>query len=236
MAYILYDFFPLNAQDFVKCDLREAFGVREAVDITAEQVNRVHDHNRPPQLRVDFFAYMPTGEVIRFHPGHKSAQDAKPHHMLPYSCLFRYVDAYEHGVGHALHRIPPGFVTGGGASQPVASSSVDQPGVLAFQQAHSKDMHVYDIQHCTWKKFWQVIQDFDYADQSEIDITDGAFYPWWLWLSTAGNIQQVTRDGVSSVRLSLFEDKRCIIISSLVCHYRVFRDPRSMKMVIEKVK
>ena len=97
-------------------------------------------------------------------------------------------------------------------------------------------MHVCDIQHCTWKKFWQVIQDFDYADQYEIDITDGAFYPWWLWLSTAGNTQQVTLDGVSSVRLSLCDDKRCIVISSPVCHYRVFPDPRSMKTVFEKVK
>ena len=85
------------------------------------------------------------------------------------------------------------------------------------------------------EKLWKVIQDFDYADQSEIDITDGAFYPWWLWLSTAGGIREVILDGVSCVRLSLFEETRCIIISSPVRHYRVFQDARSRTMVIEKI-
>ena len=81
--------------------------------VVAEKVLRVPDSNRPPHCRVDFFCYMPTGEVVRYHP-----HSLQPHSMPPRCKLFDAGLARSVGVGAALHLQPPRLVAYSGATQP----------------------------------------------------------------------------------------------------------------------
>ena len=125
LACQLYDFLPLPDYAIAECDLKGALQVNDAMFVAAERINRVIDHNRLPQQRVDLLAYMATGEVIRFHPGSSPRQDAKPHRMATGSCLLSFDDAAAFGVGQALHRMPVDLLYGSGASaQQMAQLSI----------------------------------------------------------------------------------------------------------------
>ena len=125
---------------------------------------------------MDFFVYMPTGEVQRYHPGASAAQDATPQVMRLGSPLFHFDVAKETGVGSAMHTFPPGFQE----LVPAPSrGSYDDSEVVAFAMKHLDLLSTYDMQRNSTKK---LIQAAVTIPGLRGDITDGKLFPWWLSL------------------------------------------------------
>ena len=93
LAYELYGHLPLS--DIALCNdgLKQKLNIPDALFVAAEMIPRIPDHNRGGRNRIDFFAYMPSGEVFRFHPGHKAKDDAQVQRMTRESHLFDFADA-----------------------------------------------------------------------------------------------------------------------------------------------
>ena len=109
---------PLPASAFVNVDLGRRLAASPLLIVVAEKVLRVPDTNRPPHCRIDFFCYMPTGEVVRYHSGCSPQADMKPHTMRWGCNLFDAALARSRGVGAALHLRPPRLGASSGAAQP----------------------------------------------------------------------------------------------------------------------
>ena len=224
----LYDYLPLPISVIASVDVEKELCLQDAVMVTAERVNRIYDHNRPPKLRVDIFAYLVSGEVVRYHPGRNRKADAQPHRMSFPSCLYCLEDALTRGVGQSLHVKPPGAVDFyGGASQPAV------PVLLA--QMHILDVNTYDKQMCGWTHFWKFVIGLNFNGSTEIDITAGEHYPWWLFLSSNGAIRDVIQHGVTRIRVSFYEGHRCIFVTNDRGDYRVFQHPVFKRIAVEEV-
>ena len=196
--------------------------------VTLEAVNRIHDHKRPPKLRVDVFAYFDTGEVVRFHPGATQKKTAQPHRMSYPSSLYYLSDAVLQGVGQSLHVKPPGAIDSCvGASQPA------DPVMLA--QMHTMDFSGYDMQMCAWCHCSKFMAALDFNGSQEVDITAGEQYPWWLLVSAAGAIRDVIQRGVKRIRVTLHKGQRCILVTNNRGDYRVFEDPATKRIAVEEV-
>ena len=139
LACTLASHLPLPASAFVNFDLgrtlSDATSSHEPL-VVAEKVLRVPDSNRPPHCRVDFFCYMPTGEVVRYHP-----YSMQPHSMPPGCNLFDAGLARSVGVGAALHLQPPRLVAYSSATQPGDL----QPGELLVTRQDMTALCTYDI-------------------------------------------------------------------------------------------
>ena len=94
LAYELEKYLPLPASAFVRFDLGNHLTGSQPLAVVAEKVHRVPDDNRPPNVRIDFFCYMPDGEVWRYHP------TSMQRHVMRWGCtLFNVDSASLHGVG-----------------------------------------------------------------------------------------------------------------------------------------
>ena len=71
LAYQHDAWLPLTDSDLCNGSLKEWLNITDALFVTAERIPKVFDHNRW-QIRVDVFAYMPLGAVIRYHSGKQS--------------------------------------------------------------------------------------------------------------------------------------------------------------------
>lgn len=198
----LYDFLPLPADSLASVDLKQELGVAHAVLLVAERVNRVNDHNRHPQERVDFFAYFDNGHVVRFHPGRTPAASAKPHDMPAGSSLYRWSDAARFGVGSALHRHPPTIALLGDAHQlaPPAEGAAQAtlpPRTVMATPDHLREVNPYDAQAHGWRTLQRYLDNF--AGSDFVDLTAGDLYPWWLPLANTGANRDLVQDGVLHV-------------------------------------
>jgi len=221
LAYALAEYLPLRASDFVNFDLGSHLSESSPVAVVAEKVARVLDNNRPPYCRIDFFCYMPTGEVVRCHPGSSRQGDMKPHTMLPGCNLFDAASARSVGVGATLHQRPPRLV---------ASSGAPQPGGLLCTREDMTALCVYDIQQTSWKRVHQKLRELGHEDQ-ELDWSNGGHFPWWVWLANVGWMQNVANDGITRVRLSVSDGFRCVIVDSVRGTYRISADHNGKPIV-----
>jgi len=124
----------LLSSALLRCSL---LNIADALFVAAERIASVQDHNRPRYNRVDFFAYMPSGEIFRYHPGRNAQQDARVHRMRFDSQILLKEVAEQTGVGGALRKRPPGFI---------AISGAPQLGHIAVTPAHLWEVSTYDIQ------------------------------------------------------------------------------------------
>ena len=141
LAYTLHSHLPLPASAFVNFDLGAVLSASPPLVVVAEKVLRVPDSNRPPHCRIDLFCYMPTGEVVRYHPGRAREGGMKPHSMPPGCNLFDADLARSIGVGAALHLRPPQLVEYSRAAQPGGL----QPGGLLCTRQDMEALCRYDI-------------------------------------------------------------------------------------------
>ena len=189
-AYSLADYLPLPIQAFVDSDIARvldaASGDVEAV--VAERIPRVPDNNRPPACRVDFFVYCRNGNVIRHHPGRTPGTSMHPHSMPSGSALFSLAQAKEIGVGASLHLRPPGRAADAGAPQ---------PGVVLCTLADVDKCCPYDVQMVTWRRVRDCLQRRQ--EETEVDISDGHLFPWWLMLGGTGRQRRLLDTGVTRV-------------------------------------
>ncbi len=170
-ALRLYHFLPLPDYAIADCDLKAAFQVEQSVALVAERVNRVPHRGA---LRVDFFAYMRNGDVIRFHPGPPGTPDAPAHVMRPNAGHYVFEDAQAMGVGAALHRSPPQLVRPVGLHQPGGpdfAASADDLAEVCDADARAYGGNLVD-------KILSM-----YGPYEKSDVTDGADFPWWLVLA-----------------------------------------------------
>ena len=213
LAYELYDHLPLPDRALCNDSLKQKLNISDALFVAAEMIPRIPDHNRAGLNRVDLFAYMPTGEVFRFHPGHKAKDDAHVHRMRNDSQLFDYAHAAAQGVGNALHAAPPGFLVTAGAAQ---------PGVFAVTPAHLPEFNTYDVQGLGGQKLLPELTRI-LGDESVpfIDITRGATFPWWLTLASAAASIAVVAEGIVAVHVTKHNQKPVLIVYNTAGRVRV---------------
>ena len=209
LAYELEKYLPLPASAFVSFDLGNHLTGSQPLAVVAEKVLRVRDSNRPPHVRIDFFCYMPDGDVERHHPC-----SMQPHVMRWGCTLFNADSAYLHGVGAALHTRPPRLE---------ASPGAFQPGDPLVIREDMNAMCVYDIQQTNWKRVYQKLLELGDEDQ-ELEWSNGEDFPWWVWLANVGWMRNVSNDGITGVRLSVAGGFRCVIVDSLRETYRISAD------------
>jgi hypothetical protein len=194
--------------------LAEWLNIGDALFVAAERIPRVSDGNRGGHDRVDFFAYMPSGEVFRFHPGRNTKEDAHPHRMRLDSLLFKFQTAAASGVGSALHAVPPGFVPYAGAPQPgVPYAGAPQPGVFAVTAAMLNEPSRHDVQCCSGKKLFRALA-IHHQPGCEVDIAGGDVFPWWLALKSSVAGQDAIGGGIFRVLLSTHEGKPALLLEN----------------------
>ena len=220
-AYQLEQYLPLPASAFVRFDLGNHLTGSQPLAVVAEKVLRLRDSNRPTYVRIEFFCYMPDGDVERHHPGRSREGDMQPHVMRWGCTLFNADSAYSHGVGAALHMRPPRLE---------ASPGAPQPGDPLVIREDMNAMCVYDIQQTSWKRVHQKLRELGHEDQ-ELDWSNGEHFPWWLWLANTGQIRNVANDGISRVRLSVSDGFRCVIVDSVRGTYRIRADHNGKPIV-----
>ena len=209
LAYKLEKYLPLPASAFVRFDLGNHLTGSQPLAVVAEKVHRLRDSNRPTYVRIDFFCYMPDGDVERHHPC-----SMQPHVMRWGCTLFNADSAYLHGVGAALHTRPPRLE---------ASPGAPQPGDPLVIREDMNAMCVYDIQQTNWKRVYQKLLELGDEDQ-ELEWSNGEDFPWWVWLANVGWMRNVSNDGITGVRLSVAGGFRCVIVDSLRETYRISAD------------
>ena len=193
-AYSLVDYLPLPVQVFVDFDILPAFGAPgDAVQaVVAEKIPRVLDNNRAPSCRVDFFVYCLNGDVMRHHPGRDEQSSMRPHSMPSGSVLFSLAQAQEIGVGASLHLRPPGRAADAGASQ---------PGVVLCAREDVDKSCDYDVQMVSWRRVREIYLQ-PREEGTEVDISDGHLFPWWLLLGGAGKQRSLIDRGITRVVVS----------------------------------
>ena len=200
-AYSLADYLPLPVQAFVDFHILPTLGAtggagqpaEGAVEaVVAERIPRVPDNNRPPSCRVDFFVYCRNGDVIRYHPGRTARSTMHPHAMPSGSVLFSLAQAQEIGVGASLHLRPPGRAVDAGAPQ---------PGVVLCRRGDVDEICPYDVQMWSWRRVREILLQ-PTEEESEVDISDGHLFPWWLLLGGTGRVRSLLDRGVTRVVVS----------------------------------
>ena len=83
-----------------------------------------------------------------------------------------------------LHQTPPGLQRNGDASVP-AVDGAPQPVVLCSRE-DLFPVNAYDANMNGWQKLLQVLDTIEDTPDREIDWSDGAAFPWWLWLANNG--------------------------------------------------
>ena len=66
----------------------------------------------------------------------------------------------------------------------------------------------------------------------EVDWSDGQHFPWWLWLAITGKIRDVANDGISSVRLSVRNGFKCVVVESVQGTYDISAGYSNGKMIV----
>ena len=200
-----------SEDDLVKNgSLKKLLGVPEALFVTAEVIPRVAD--QADKDRVDFFAYLPSGEVHRYHPGSTPNRSAKPEVMRTGSHLFQFDVAASQGVGRALHLVPPGFAS-------ASSRGNDGEECAAFTLLHIDELSEYDMQRNSAYKLLQVavtrvpalIPPTSYGRwglKGDMDITDGTLTPWWLPIAASGRSIDIIGGGVFSVEVAITDNEK----------------------------
>ena len=222
------------------CDtafLLRSLGFRDGGTVAAvsvETVVRVMSSNHYDMPRVDIFVYWHDGAITRYHPGHRPSGNAKPHTMPRGTCLIRPGLLAQLGAGNALHLMPPGLVAlqyaGGGAPlaapQGAGTGGASQPTVL-FTRAQANLLHTYDVKMNGWNHARQFLQDRAIAEAPEQDLSDGDFYPWWLFLANTGKIAEVLTTGVYSFHVLQLPDacvlKQCFRVRTEANTFYIFR-------------
>ena len=113
-----------------------------------------------------------------------------PHGMPSGSVLFSLAQAQEIGVGASLHLRPPGRAADAGAPQ---------PGVVLCTRGDVDESCPYDVQMVSWRRVREKLLQLT-EEETQVDISDGHLFPWWLLLGNAGRRKRPLLDrGVTHV-------------------------------------
>jgi len=161
------------------CDLSSLAAPQGSV-VVAEKIPRLPDINMAPRCRVDFFVYHPNGDVLRYHPFRKArGRKLEPHVMRNGCSLFLKAAAATYGVGEALHRMPPAWVEH-------LNSLAPPPGAfpkLAVRRPHMAEIFRYDMSQWGYWRPLELILGAIPEDMCPVDLTDGHYFPWWVWIA-----------------------------------------------------
>ena len=219
-AYALSKHLPLRADTLTTLDLATDFGEEGAI-VVAEKVSRVPDPNRGGDSRVDFFCYKANGDVVRHHPGRCAKQDMRPHRMPWGSVLFDRAAASSAGVGSALHARPPGLLG-------VATCTA---GTVLADRAAMSELCPFDVKSVNWKLVREALRVLPSEDHT-VDWSDGALFPWWVWLANTGTLRDVVNNGVRSVHLEVRNGEKSVVVRSVAGEFRLWQDARYGKLVV----
>ena len=107
----LFEYLPFLLSDILgQHTIRSSLAATQGSVVVAEKIPRVPDLMNAPRCLVGFFVYYPNGDVVRCHPNREEHMRVDKHVMKIGSSLFSLATARAHGVGQALHRIPPAWV------------------------------------------------------------------------------------------------------------------------------
>ena len=83
-----------------------------------------------------------------------------------------------------------------------------------------------------WRQVRDKLAELGDEDQ-EVDWSDGQHFPWWLWLANTGKMRDVANVGISSVRLSVGNGFKCVVVVSVQGTYYLSMDPAHGKMIVK---
>ena len=115
-----------------------------------------------------------------------------PHSMPSGSVLFSLAQAQNSGVGASLHLRPPGRAADAGAPQ---------PGVMLCTRGDVDQSCPYDVQMVTWRRVREIFLQ-PREEETQVDISDGHLFPWWLLLGGTGRQRTLLNRGVTRVVVS----------------------------------
>ena len=225
LAYELHDFLPLPDTAFCVDGLKDVLNMPHAVCIAAERVHRVPDLNRNGMLRVDFFCYMPDGHVCRKHHGRSKPQDALDHWMPLTAGLYDLTVASQHGVGQAMHRVPPVVALAQGAPQ--------GSGTVVLAGLHLNAFSVFDRTHWTWHRLQEVLQKLLHSHHP-LDITLGEQAPWWLFIAQTLSLREIVQGGITQVVADLEYQKVILMITTVDGHWRIWYCPNGRQLKTQR--
>ena len=237
----LYEYLPLLCSRFCNFDLATELGEDGAL-VVAEKVARIPDGNRAPQVRVDFFCYHDSGDVVRHHPGRTKAQSGQPHRMSPRSVLFRKATAWRLGVGAALHAEPPGVLrdahhergTDADAGQLGAAADTARAlefGALLATRQDMDEIYKFDVNMLNWKVAREKLAGPPDDDRT-VDWSDGVSFPWWVWLANTGQYRDVVNEGVRAVGVEVKDEVKSIVVHSVREKFWLYAHPNTGKMQV----
>jgi hypothetical protein len=131
----------------------------------------------------------------------------KPHCMSQGSLLFDTAEAMELGVGRALHRTPAKNV------QQLNASREDLVQICA-----------YDVNNTPWKLVFEALRVLPDHDHT-VNWSDGALFPWWVWLANTGKLRDVVNEGVKTVQLEVAAGKKSVVVHSVRGIFRLSPHP-----------
>ena len=163
--------------------------------VSLEVIPRVPNHNSMERSRIDYFLYTTQGDIIRCHPGTRPRDNAKRHVMPQNTCLLRQDLLPDIGAGKALHLLPPGTVAELDANRCAPQPPGEQ---FLFSRWHASGVYPYDAKCYGWDTARRFLQSPCCSVANCIDLSDGEFWPWWLFLANTGRIQEVLAGGILS--------------------------------------
>ena len=124
---------------------------------TLSSIPNTKDPNRGGRPRVDYVVHLADGSNWRFHPGTTMKNSAEPTHT-PAS------DATEHAV-----------------------RTVNNENPWTLQRARHVPQGDRMGKDTMWERVAALLRDMGHAWVNDLDITDGAVIPWWLWVGNLGH-------------------------------------------------
>ena len=208
----LYEYLPLETSTFCSFDVAAELLMEPArATVVAEQICRVPDANRPPRKRVDLIVYKPNGDVIRFHPGRQAAGGMQPHLMPLNTLCFHKDEAAQYGVGWALHHHPPALVE---HELRALAAPVSVPGRPLATRADMDQLCQYDVKSINWRQVRDLLQRLPDHDHT-VDWSDGAEFPWWVWMANTGVLRDIVNEGVLAVELEVHHGEASVLVHSV---------------------
>ena len=109
--------------------------------------------------------------------------------------LFSKAAAATYGVGEALHRMPPAWVEHLNSLAP-PQGACPRPAVTRW---HMAEIFHFDLIQWSYTMPLELILSAIPEDMCPVDLTNGHYFPWWLWITGEFDKTGENRAGINEL-------------------------------------
>ena len=147
--------------------------------------------------------------------------------MSPEAGVFDLTVAFQHGVGQAMHRVPPVMAVAQGVRQ--------QAGTVLLTAQQLDASSVYDRQCGTWKTLDKALtKAFTQTPQRPLDIALGEHAPWWLVIVQYHRLQRIAQNGITQVTANFEHQQWTLTFTTENGHWHVRHDKHTRELKTEQ--